>query len=361
MQQAPVYDPTRPWDRIQAAVHHAANSANLVDSSDGRYRYPEWAWLDDPLPHEIEAEIVGTAAAFNWPSATVRRDTRKQYYEELRRVEAHHAALHYGRHLTFPVAPQPIERLPVNVDLSLEQQGFLHASGQAVAESRRICENEHHNWIGILDYGGWLVADPRHLEGEVPELEARHAAFIAATRKQIPRSARTPQLLRSIEVGARLALYHSYWHRLNVRRDRLILAGRRAGSAFGGRKPAPQPYGVSHEGAEHLCGEWMTYLGATNVGITPPTRDGGIDILSDRAIAQVKNYSGTVGVEDVRAFHGVVLVDGRLGVFFTSGTYSRDAIAFAERAGMPLMTYNAVAGTLLGANAIGEAVLSVGM
>lgn len=65
--------------------------------------------------------------------------------------------------------------------------------------------------------------------------------------------------------------------------------------------------------------------------------------------------------EDIRAFHGVASVDRRLAVFFTSGNYATGAIEFADQAGMPLLVYDAVAGTLDGANRLGVALILGGI
>ncbi|WP_159085007.1 restriction endonuclease [Planctomonas deserti] len=356
-----MYDPHRPWERINGAVLQATMVADTQDADDLVFTYPEWAWLNDPLPHNIEVEIVGTAAAFGWKESDVRFDSRRLYYEALRKRLADYSALHHGQHFTFPLDPAPITSLPVQPALSYAQMGFLHAVGQVVGDSRVISEAHQYNWINVLDYGGWIVADPRHLEGEIQELESRHKSFITATRKQMLRAERTATVMATLEHGARLALYHAYWYRLNARRNQLIVAGLRGRSRVRASRPSPQPYGVSHEGAELLCAGWLSHLGGTNVSITTFSGDGGIDVVSDTAIAQVKNYSGTVGVEEVRAFHGVASVDGRIGLFFTSGTYTSGATDFANRAQMALFEYDAIAGSLTGANAMGRTVLLMGV
>lgn len=128
-----------------------------------------------------------------------------------------------------------------------------------------------------------------------------------------------------------------------------------------GNPPLPQPYGVSHEGAEALCAEWMRFYGEADAEVTRFTSDGGIDVTSLHYIAQVKNYAGTVGVESIREMAGTALDDGRKALFFTSGTYASGALSFADRIGMPLFIYDAVAGTLTGANAHAESIFSTGL
>lgn len=124
--------------------------------------------------------------------------------------------------------------------------------------------------------------------------------------------------------------------------------------ARGTPPPPPQPFGVSHEGAEALVALWMQHLGAVDAAVTPFSGDGGIDVESKDYIAQVKNYSGTVGVAEIRELAGVALVDGRKPLFFTSGTYAQGAVEFADRASIPLFVYDAVEGTLVAGNSLGQ-------
>ena len=109
--------------------------------------------------------------------------------------------------------------------------------------------------------------------------------------------------------------------------------------------------------AETLCAKWMALLGEENVEVTRSTSDGGIDITSNRCVAQVKNYKGSVGVAEVRSFFGAAVVDGRLPLFFTSGTYTKSALDFADSAGIYLYRYVANEGTLDGVNELAKQTL----
>ena len=128
-----------------------------------------------------------------------------------------------------------------------------------------------------------------------------------------------------------------------------------------GPKPLPQPYGVSHEGAEALCAAWMRHLGEMDAEFTRVVGDGGIDVQSSRFIGQVKNYAGSVGVASIRELAGVAVVDGRKALFFTSGTYASGAINFANQSGIALFVYDAVAGSLSSANQLAKKVISTGL
>jgi hypothetical protein len=129
------------------------------------------------------------------------------------------------------------------------------------------------------------------------------------------------------------------------------------------RHPAPekQPFGVSPEGAERLCAAWMAHLGTPDVALTPTTGDGGIDLIALPYVAQVKHYSGTVGVESIRELVGVTSVDNLTALFFTSGTYARGAIEFADKAKVALFIYSAEEGTLRDANKLAQDILVSGL
>jgi hypothetical protein len=128
-------------------------------------------------------------------------------------------------------------------------------------------------------------------------------------------------------------------------------------------RPAPQPYGVSHQGAEQLAAEWMRHLGADDAVVTQFIGDGGIDVVSYRCIAQVKNLAAgsSVPVAQIRELAGVAAHDGRMAIFFTSGSYSVGGVEFADRARMALFTYDAARGTLSPENSVAHVALQHGL
>ncbi|MFF2387897.1 restriction endonuclease [Agromyces sp. NPDC058104] len=128
-------------------------------------------------------------------------------------------------------------------------------------------------------------------------------------------------------------------------------------------RPAPQPYGVSHQGAEELAAGWMRHLGADDAVVTQFSGDGGIDVVSSRCIAQVKNLApgSAVPVAQIRELAGVAAHDGRTPVFFTSGSYSAGGVEFADRAKMALFIYDAPRGTLSSANGVAHVALQHGL
>ena len=117
--------------------------------------------------------------------------------------------------------------------------------------------------------------------------------------------------------------------------------------------PQPQPYGVSHEGAESLCADWMKHFGISDAKVTKFVNDGGIDIQSKGWIAQVKNVGNPVGVASVREFVGVVNDDGRRGLYFSRSGYSSGAIEFADRQNLALLVFHPKTAKLTPANQLG--------
>lgn len=111
-------------------------------------------------------------------------------------------------------------------------------------------------------------------------------------------------------------------------------------------RPSSQPYGVSHEGAESLVRDWMAYMGISSATVTRLSGDGGIDVDSNEFVAQVKNYRDAVGAGPVRELLGVAIAEGKKPLFFTSGYFTSEAQAFAEKAQLPLFVYDAQNGTL---------------
>lgn len=126
-------------------------------------------------------------------------------------------------------------------------------------------------------------------------------------------------------------------------------------------KPAPQPLGVSHKGAEKLVEMWMTHLGISDAKVTSFTQDGGIDVVSGSFVAQVKNYAGSVGAPEVQQLAGVMHIEQRRGLFFTSGSYTLQAQSVAERAKIGLFVYSAEEGTLFGVNAYAKDAVANGI
>ncbi|MEJ1089393.1 restriction endonuclease [Microbacterium sp. Mu-80] len=128
-------------------------------------------------------------------------------------------------------------------------------------------------------------------------------------------------------------------------------------------KPAPQPYGVSHEGAELLVADWMRHLDELDSTVTRFSGDGGVDVESARFVAQVKNLNrrSTVEFRDIRDLHGVASVRSKGGLLFTSAGVTEQGLQFAAAAGIALFRYDAVNGTLSGLNELARDAIAKGL
>jgi restriction endonuclease Mrr len=108
----------------------------------------------------------------------------------------------------------------------------------------------------------------------------------------------------------------------------------------GRKRPEPQPYGVSNEGAEHYVASWLEYLGQVDVSITTFSGDGGVDVLSRDYVCQVKNYrSGPVSVSEVRDLFGTAVSEGRKAVLFTSSSVTQQGVEFADKNQVALVRF----------------------
>jgi restriction system protein len=97
---------------------------------------------------------------------------------------------------------------------------------------------------------------------------------------------------------------------------------------------------------ERLIQRLLREKGFTQVEVTGKTGDGGIDgrgiaringILSFHIIFQCKRYKGTskVSSKDIRDFRGAMVGRTDKGLFITTASFTRDAIAEATRDGAP--------------------------
>lgn len=115
--------------------------------------------------------------------------------------------------------------------------------------------------------------------------------------------------------------------------------------------PAPQPQRIdSWRTAETNAAAWMRHWGYLDAHVTPEGNDGGVDVRSATAIAQVKREATDIGVEALQRLVGARLLQDHLGLLFFSGSgYTRKAQAYAEAVGMMLFVYE-VDGTMLAAS-----------
>ncbi|MDT0213927.1 restriction endonuclease [Rothia sp. ARF10] len=92
--------------------------------------------------------------------------------------------------------------------------------------------------------------------------------------------------------------------------------------------------------AELIAAEWMTYLGFTQVIVTPVGADGGIDVSSAEAVAQVKAESKPTGRPNMQQHHGVAVANGKTAIFFSLAGFTPQARTYAEQNGLVLFGFN---------------------
>lgn len=101
---------------------------------------------------------------------------------------------------------------------------------------------------------------------------------------------------------------------------------------------------VSPGAFERLCQRVLRESGFIHVEVTGRVGDGGIDgkgvvrvggLLSFHVIFQCKRYQGSVSSSAVRDFRGAMVGRADKGLFITTGTFTKDARAEAQRDGAP--------------------------
>jgi restriction system protein len=101
---------------------------------------------------------------------------------------------------------------------------------------------------------------------------------------------------------------------------------------------------ISPKAFETLCQRLLRESGFIQVQITGRSGDGGIDgrgvvrvggVLSFHVIFQCKRYKDTVSAAVVRDFRGAMVGRADKGLLITTGTFTRDARAEAQRDGAP--------------------------
>lgn len=93
---------------------------------------------------------------------------------------------------------------------------------------------------------------------------------------------------------------------------------------------------------ERLSQRLLRECGFSDVVVTKKSGDGGIDgygklringIVSFNVAFQCKRYKGSVGAPEIRNFRGALTTDIEKGIFFTTGTFTQEAIKEAYTPG----------------------------
>jgi hypothetical protein len=107
------------------------------------------------------------------------------------------------------------------------------------------------------------------------------------------------------------------------------------------RGPKPIPSLIrTYRDAEEAAALWMRWLGWGDAHVTPQGRDGGIDVMSTHAVAQVKAHVNPIGRPQVQQLFGVASSMKRTPLFFASAGYTPEAITWADQVSMALFRFD---------------------
>ena len=123
--------------------------------------------------------------------------------------------------------------------------------------------------------------------------------------------------------------------------ERLLAAMAPQGAGDFHHRVPPMPRLVkSFVDAEHYAAEYMRYLGFDDATSTPPGSDGGVDVVSSRALGQVKMEGVATGRPVVQAIFGIASLERKQAVVFSLAGYTAQALEWAEKAGVACFEFN---------------------
>lgn len=91
--------------------------------------------------------------------------------------------------------------------------------------------------------------------------------------------------------------------------------------------------------AEEYAAEVMCAMGFTNVLVSSAGPDGGIDVASEEALAQVKLEGRASTREQLQRLTGITLTRGTTALFFSLAGYTKSALEWAEATDMALFEF----------------------
>lgn len=101
-----------------------------------------------------------------------------------------------------------------------------------------------------------------------------------------------------------------------------------------------QPY--NWKIAEEQMASYLRSVGWKDAVVTGSGSDGGVDIMAEGIVAQVKLHKAKTGSPDIQKIYGVAAAKGVKPVFFSASGYSRNARKFADENAIPCFTYDPV-------------------
>lgn len=104
-------------------------------------------------------------------------------------------------------------------------------------------------------------------------------------------------------------------------------------------RPEPRLIRTARD-SELVAVDWMRHLGFTDAVATPVGADEGIDVISERGLAQVKMEGSPTTRPTVQQLHGVATAKGKQALFFSLAGYTPPAVEWASRHGIALFRYD---------------------
>lgn len=104
-------------------------------------------------------------------------------------------------------------------------------------------------------------------------------------------------------------------------------------------RPSLRLVRTARDAEENACA-WMQWMGFVDAQITPIGADGGIDVNSKDAVAQIKMEGVLTSRPVVQALFGVATAERKRGIFFSLAGYTLKAVEWADRVGLALFTFD---------------------
>lgn len=110
-------------------------------------------------------------------------------------------------------------------------------------------------------------------------------------------------------------------------------------AAGGSPRPAPQLI-RSPQDAEVAVRDWMRAWGFLDASLTGSGSDGGVDVVSNSAVAQVKAEALPIGRPVVQAIYGIATAEGKQALVFALAGFTNQALEWADRAGVACFAFD---------------------
>jgi uncharacterized Zn finger protein (UPF0148 family) len=111
-------------------------------------------------------------------------------------------------------------------------------------------------------------------------------------------------------------------------------------AAVGANTGRPQ---LTWQQAELLTRDWMRKNGYRDAHLTGSGSDGGVDVTSAKAVAQVKYHAKPVGLGEMQRIYGIAQSTRKKALFFSSAGYTPKALQWARGHGIETYRFPPVA------------------